>query len=152
MKAKTKTIIIDGIKVTVPVLTDKAIDIDDLKKLIANAACNQEIDQSLDCDCKPTKVNDRGCRFFEGVTILTSKAKDFEIRVYKWFSVWEDIPESFEWDGYRKAKAMDMQVIDHLECMLSGSEMCSQLPKLIAHIDPEQVLLNLEMEHEFQGS
>ena len=154
MNANTKKITIDGIKVTVPVLTDKTIDIDDLKKLIANAACSKEIVQSLDCDCKPTKVNDRGCRFFEGVAILTSKSKDFEIRVYKWFSVCEDSSESFKWDAYYKAKAINMQVIDYLKCPLNGCEMFCELPKIITDVDYKQVLLDLdlEMEHEFQSA
>ena len=128
------------------------ITIDELKKLIADAVENNEIQQSLDGDCKtkqPTKYDESGNRLLEGVAILTTKSKDFEIKAYKWFLVWEGNSESFEWICFYKnfrAKAMNMQVVDYLERPLHGNEMFCELPQIITDINSERVLSDLDID------
>ena len=126
----------------------KAIKIDDLKKLIAKAVLNGDIQQHLDCDCKTAHVDFEGNRRFDGVAILTTKSKDFEIKAYNWFSCWENKPESFGWDpSYlcknARANFINMQVTDYLDRPLNGYEIFCELPHITTDIDHHQVLLDL---------
>ncbi len=124
--------------------SDKEITIDELKKLIANAVENNEIQQSIDCWILEKNQYPSGVFRIWGRATLTTGIGNVKIDVDHWFNFFEDDPAG-SMDHGEIIDSYNINVIDvtNRGRIVERLQSLRELPTIIKDIDKNQIIEGL---------